>query len=76
MEQQNNSPENKRKWLSTYAKWSGLAFTMIAVILVGVFGGRALDNKLENDFPTFTLIFTILSLIFAFYYLIKTVTRK
>lgn len=41
---------------------------MIAIILIGAFGGRALDRWVEWEFPVFTLILTILGVIGATIY--------
>ena len=47
--------------LNNYARYSGLAFQMIAIILVGVFGGIKLDQVVKWEFPVFTLVLTILA---------------
>jgi len=44
---------------------------MIAIVLIGVFGGIKLDEVIAIDFPVFTFVFSILSVIFAVYYAIK-----
>jgi hypothetical protein len=49
---------------------------MIAIILLGVFGGQWLDKHFALKIPIFTATCTIISLIFALYYLIKEITRK
>jgi F0F1-type ATP synthase assembly protein I len=73
----NNDNQQKKKWLSTgYGRYSTLGFTMIAVILLGVFGGQWLDKHFALKIPIFTASCTIIALIFALYYLIKEVTRK
>lgn len=51
-----------------YAKYSSLAFQMIAIILAGAFGGRALDRWIEWEFPVFTLSLTILAVVVATIY--------
>lgn len=51
-----------------YAKYSSLAFQMIAIILAGAFGGRALDRWIEWEFPVFTLSLTILAVVIATIY--------
>lgn len=78
MPQPTNEKENlqKRKWLNTYARYSSLGFAMIAVILLGVFGGHYIDGYLKWKFPLFTVVLTLLALGYALYYLIKEVTRK
>jgi len=51
---QNDSP------LKFYAKYSTLAIQMIVIIVGCAFGGKALDNWLEWNFPVFTVALTML----------------
>ena len=49
---------------------------MIAIILVGVFGGIKLDQVTERlEFPLFTLVFTFLAVCLSIYYTIKDLIR-
>ena len=41
---------------------------MIAIILAGAFGGRALDSWIELEFPVFTVSLTILCAVGATIY--------
>ena len=66
--------KRKRDNLQEYAKYSALSFQMVAIILLGAFGGVKLDEILTNDFPLFTVTLTILALVFAMYYFIKKVS--
>lgn len=54
--------------LKFYAKYSALAFQMIFIIVGGAFGGKALDNWLDLNFPVFTLVLTLLSVIGSLFY--------
>ena len=63
--------KNNQSNLSNYAKYSTIAFQMIAIILVGVFGGIKLDQVVRIEFPVFTVVLTILSVILSMYYAIK-----
>jgi F0F1-type ATP synthase assembly protein I len=65
------SPEKKKKSLDSYTRYSSIAFQMLVIILIGVFGGIKLDEWLKLTFPVFTIILSILSVILAIY----TVTR-
>ncbi len=67
--------EKTAKSLSNYAKYSSLAFQMIAIILIGVFGGIKLDRWLEFRFPVFTVVLSLLATGFAVYYGIKDFLR-
>jgi F0F1-type ATP synthase assembly protein I len=48
---------------------------MIAIILVGVFGGIKLDELVKWEFPVFTLVLTLLAVILSMYYAIKDLIR-
>ncbi|MBL7111233.1 MAG: AtpZ/AtpI family protein [Bacteroidales bacterium] len=63
--------KNNQSNLSNYAKYSTIAFQMIAIILVGVFGGIKLDQVVRIEFPVFTVVLTIVSVILSMYYAIK-----
>lgn len=63
--------KNHKSSLNSYAKYTSLAFQMIAIILVGVIGGIQLDKVVPMEFPLFTFLFTILSVILSMYYAIK-----
>lgn len=74
----NNSEGEKKKEnpLKFYAKYSALGFQMLAIILVGAFGGQALDNWLNRRFPVFTLVFTILAVVMSIIYGIREFFRQ
>jgi len=48
---------------------------MIAIILVGVFGGIKLDQIVRLEFPVFTVVLTIVSVILSMYYAIKDLLK-
>ncbi len=66
----------KRKQLDSYAKFSSIAFQMLVIILIGVFGGVKLDEWLELKFPVFTVILSLLSVILAIYTVVKDLLKK
>lgn len=70
------SSKKEKKALSSYARYSSIAFQMLVIMLAGVFGGRELDRWLELQFPVFTLILTILAVILAIYFVIKDLLKK
>jgi F0F1-type ATP synthase assembly protein I len=63
--------DKKRKQLSSVIKYSGLAFQMIVVILVVLYGGIKLDEYLQREFPLFTFIGAILGVVLALYFALK-----
>lgn len=60
------SPENAR----AFAKYSGMAFQMGAIVVLGVLGGQKLDAWLQTD-RTFTLICSLIAVFLAIYVPLK-----
>ncbi len=71
----NDKTQKSKKELNNYAKYSNIAFQMLAVILLGVFGGVKLDKLLALHFPVFTVILSILSVFIAIYIVIKDLLK-
>jgi hypothetical protein len=59
-----------------YAKYSSLALQMVVIIVAGAFGGKALDNWLEWEFPVFTLVLTILAVVVAIIYGMREIFKQ
>lgn len=72
-EQKNQNWDQKnKKALNSYAKYTSIAFQMIVIVLIGVFGGIKLDQLVTKvKFPIFTLVFSVLSVFFATYYAMR-----
>jgi F0F1-type ATP synthase assembly protein I len=66
----------KKNYLNNYAKYSSIAFQMLAIILLGVFGGYKLDKWLNLSFPVFTLLLSLVSVIFAIYSVTRELLKK
>ena len=65
----------KNKSLRKYARFSGLAFELLALIGGGSFAGVKLYQRNANEFPLFTLIFSLSSVMIALYLVIKAVIK-
>ncbi|PQB05504.1 AtpZ/AtpI family protein [Aureitalea marina] len=61
--------------LNAYARFSGIAFQMIAIILIGTYGGLKLDEMYPNQYSLYTVIGSLLSVGLAMYYVIRQVNR-
>jgi F0F1-type ATP synthase assembly protein I len=68
-------PDRKKRWLESYARYSSIAFQMLAIILLGVFGGYKLDQWLHTR-PVLTLILSFGSVILAIYVVTKDLIRN
>ena len=72
MQEKQNKKSNKEKSkLTDYSKYSSIAFQMMVIIFMGVFGGMKLDKYLNWKFPVFTVVFSILSVFLAIYFSVK-----
>ena len=74
--QTKNKKNHQNSGLNDYAKYSGLAFQMGAVIAVTVWGGVKLDELTENDKSVFTIIFSLFGVFTAIYIAIKDFLKK
>jgi len=74
---QNKDTENyKNSGLSNYAKYSGLAFQMGAIIGVAVWGGIKLDELAGTNNRVFTIILSLLGVFAALYLILKDFIKK
>jgi len=70
-----NKLEKEKRMLSDYARYSNLAFKMIAVILTAFFIGWQTDKWIRTGFPLFTLLFSCGGLFITLYLLIKDLKK-
>lgn len=73
---ENPQKPNAKKQLNDYARYSGMAVQMIAIILLGVWGGIKLDQVLSLKFPAFTLTLTLLSVFLAMFFAMRDFLKK
>ena len=59
-----------------FARYSGLAFEMMAIIGIFTFAGYKTDQWLGNQFKGFTLGFMVVSVILAIFYGIRGLLKK
>jgi F0F1-type ATP synthase assembly protein I len=69
-----NLDQNKRT-LSNYARYSSMAFQMLAIILLGMFAGYKLDQWLHIK-PILTIILSLSSVILAIYIVTRDLLKK
>lgn len=62
--------------LNNYAKYSGIAFQMAAVIFLGTWGGYKLDSYLNFENHILTVILSLLSVVLAIYVVVKDFLKK
>lgn len=66
----------KKKQLNSYIKHSSLVAQMAAIIIAGVFFGDYLDVKNNSENPIYTIVFSLGSIFFGLYYVIKKIIKQ
>jgi F0F1-type ATP synthase assembly protein I len=61
----------QNKGIRDFARYSGLAFQMIGIILITVWGGVKLDKLTGWNTPVFTIVLSLLGVFAAIYIAIK-----
>ena len=72
---QKNYQDQKDK-LNSYARFSGIAIQMIAIIGLGTFAGLKLDNTYPNKYNLFSVVLSFTSVILAIVLVVKRVISK
>ena len=62
-----------KKQLNNYARFSGIAIQMFAIIGIGTFLGVKLDEKFPNKNNLYTIILSLTSVIIAIIFIIKRI---
>ncbi len=71
-----NNKDDINKSLKSYAKYSGIAFQMAAIIFLGTWGGYKLDSYFGFSNHVLTLILSVLSVVLAIYFAVKDFIKK
>ena len=70
-----NPKKLQNKGLHDFGKYSGLAFQMVGIILVTVWGGVKLDKLTGWHTPVFTIVLSLLGVSSAIYIVIKELIK-
>jgi F0F1-type ATP synthase assembly protein I len=68
---QKNLKKQQNKEGNDFARYSGIAFQMIAIILITTWGGIKLDKICGFEKPVFTVILSLLGVFTAIYTVVK-----
>ena len=60
---------------SKFVKFSSLGVQMIVLIGGGALGGQLLDDKMQNEKPAFTIIFSLLGIFTSLYFVIREANK-
>jgi hypothetical protein len=65
------SNQKKKPQVDQYLKYSGMAFQLAIVLLIGTFAGNRLDQFFQTKRPYFTALLALLSLFAGLYVSLK-----
>lgn len=68
-------PETPADQASSVAKYSGIAFTMLAIIGLSTWAGTWLDGYFHHQNPWYTVGLMLLGLLLALYHVIRSLTK-
>lgn len=69
-------PEEKKKNVNNFARYSGISVQMLVTIGLFAFGGYKLDGYLHSKTPLFTAIFSILGVVISLYQVVKQLNKS
>ena len=72
---QKSNQKKSQSQSNNYVRYSSLAFQMLGIILVGVFGGMKLDQLINWEFPVFTVVLSISSVFGAIFFAVKDLLK-
>ncbi|WP_316793271.1 AtpZ/AtpI family protein [Pedobacter frigoris] len=69
-------PNEKKKNVNNFAKYSSISFQMLATIGVFAFIGYKIDEYRESDKPIFTALISLFGVIVALYQVVKQLNKN
>ena len=72
---QDQNKKSPKKPLNTYARYSGIALQMFAIIGIGTYAGVKLDEIYPNKYNVFTIILSLSSVIMAIVFVIRRILQ-
>ena len=77
MEIDPNQEKKKKQPLIDLAKYSSMGIQMLAIMGFGTWLGIKIDDYFNlNKTPVFTIVFALLSVVFAIYFVLKDLLKK
>ncbi|MBJ2173493.1 AtpZ/AtpI family protein [Aureibaculum sp. A20] len=71
-----NNKEKPKKQLNTYARFSGIAIQMFAIIGIGSYAGVKLDEHFPNTHNIYTIVLSLASVLISIYIVIRQITHS
>lgn len=65
--------ERDKKPMAAYARYSSIGIQMLVIIGLGTFAGVKLDENYPNKHNLFTVVFSLVSVLIAIFYVVKRI---
>lgn len=72
----NSDNKNDEKQAHNFAKYTGIAFQMLAIIGLFIFIGHQIDQSQARSKPIFTAILGLLGVVLSLYQVISLLNKK
>jgi F0F1-type ATP synthase assembly protein I len=69
-------PNEKKRDLNNFAKYSSIGFQMLATIGVFAFAGYKIDEYRNSKSPIFTAILSLFGVVLSLYQVVKQLNKK
>ncbi len=74
-QKEKNPKKSSDKGIWYFARYTGIAFQMIAIILVATWGGVKLDKLTGWETPVFTIVLSLLGVFAAIYFTVRDLIK-
>ena len=69
----NQQPKGQKDKLNNYARFSGIAIQMFAIIGIGTYAGVKLDEFYPNEHNLYTIILSLLAVVLSIVFVIRRI---
>lgn len=73
---QKKQKSGKDDSLNSFARYSGIAIQMVAIILIMTLAGVKLDARRDSEIPVFTIVLSLMGVFAGIYTAIKDFIKK
>jgi len=69
-------PNEKKRNIGSFARYSAISFQMLATIGLFAFGGYKLDEHMENKTPVLTALLSLIGVVISLYQVVRQLNKN
>ena len=69
-------PNEKKRSIRSFARYSAISFQMLATICLFAFGGYKLDEYMENSKPILTALLSLIGVVISLYQVVRQLNKN